>query len=228
VSAAPLRGAAGEVHTRDLPVPGGPGVAVWWIQATAPALVLGSRQARLGASLVDETACARDGVEVVRRRSGGGTVWLAPGAHVWVDLVIARADARWDDDVTRACAWVGEAWRVALVAEGLVAPPDLEVHRGGPTGDASVCFAAVGPGEVLLGGAKLVGVSQRRSRAGARFQCVVHAAWDAEAYRRYGPGLGDPPAVGAGSGRVAVLPVLADPARVRALLDRLAEGVGAP
>ena len=37
-----------------------------------------------------------------------------------------------------------------------------------------VCFAGVGPGEVLAGGRKLVGISQRRTRAGARFQCAVH------------------------------------------------------
>ena len=30
----------------------------------------------------------------------------------------------------------------------------------------------------MLGdGAKLVGISQRRSRAGARFQCAVHTRW---------------------------------------------------
>jgi hypothetical protein len=43
-----------------------------------------------------------------------------------------------------------------------------------------VCFAGLGPGEVTagLGGAKVVGISQRRTRAGARFQCAVPLAWD--------------------------------------------------
>ena len=40
-----------------------------------------------------------------------------------------------------------------------------------------VCFAGIGPGEVLLDGVKLVGISQRRSRPGSRFQCAVHTAW---------------------------------------------------
>ena len=40
-----------------------------------------------------------------------------------------------------------------------------------------VCFAGLGPGEVLRDGDKLVGISQRRSRAGARFQCAVHIRW---------------------------------------------------
>jgi hypothetical protein len=43
-----------------------------------------------------------------------------------------------------------------------------------------VCFAGVGPGEVLVGERKVVGMSQRRTRDGARFQCVVHRSWDAE------------------------------------------------
>jgi hypothetical protein len=31
---------------------------------------------------------------------------------------------------------------------------------------------------VTIGGAKAVGISQRRTRAGARFQCAVHRRWD--------------------------------------------------
>jgi ABC-type uncharacterized transport system fused permease/ATPase subunit len=41
-----------------------------------------------------------------------------------------------------------------------------------------VCFAGLGPGVVVVGGRKLVGLSQRRSRAGARFQCVLLRRWD--------------------------------------------------
>ena len=50
-----------------------------------PALVLGSTQR---AEVVDERACADAGVEVVRRRSGGGAVLLEPGAVVWFDVVV--------------------------------------------------------------------------------------------------------------------------------------------
>jgi hypothetical protein len=42
-----------------------------------------------------------------------------------------------------------------------------------------VCFGGTGPGEVVVGGAKVVGLSQRRTRDGARFQCSVPLAWDA-------------------------------------------------
>ena len=46
-----------------------------------------------------------------------------------------------------------------------------------------MCFDGVAPGEVVLAGpddglpAKLVGISQRRTRDGARFQCIVHHRW---------------------------------------------------
>ena len=40
-----------------------------------------------------------------------------------------------------------------------------------------VCFAGIGPGEVLVGGRKVVGISQRRNRGGARFQCAALLRW---------------------------------------------------
>jgi hypothetical protein len=57
------------------------------------------------------------------------------------------------------------------------------VHRGGlvtAPWSGLVCFAGLGAGEVTLGegGPKVVGVSQRRTRAVARFQCAVLLRWD--------------------------------------------------
>jgi lipoate-protein ligase A len=40
-----------------------------------------------------------------------------------------------------------------------------------------VCFAGLGPGEVSVNGRKVVGISQRRSRQGARFQCAALLEW---------------------------------------------------
>ena len=45
---------------------------------------------------------------------------------------------------------------------------------------ARACFAAVGPGELVLDGRKVLGISQRRTRAGARFQCLAYRRWDPE------------------------------------------------
>lgn len=159
-------------HALDLPDP--VQRTAWVCEATRPALVLGSTQP---SDLVDREACARAGVEVVRRHSGGGAVLVVPDDLVWVDLLLPRQDPLWVDDVSEAAQWVGEAWAAALADHG----ETTVVHRGrlqaGRWGGA-VCFAGLGPGEVTRDGAKVVGVAQRRTRAGARFQCAALQRWD--------------------------------------------------
>ena len=147
--------------------------AVWWCQVTQPALVLGSSQ-----SLDDvDVAAARDaGINIVRRRSGGGAVWVHPHDAVWIDVTIPRTDSLWTDDVTTSMLWLGEVFRQAL-APWVTADVHTGAYASGPDGK-SVCFASVSPGEVFVGGNKLVGISQRRTREGARLQCVLYRLWD--------------------------------------------------
>jgi len=172
-----VRGSASAFHARSLPEDGQR--HLWWFEVDRPAIVLGSTQSD---ALLDAAACGRRGVEVVRRRSGGGAVLLVPDEVVWLDVVIVRGDPCWDDDVGRAMWWIGEAWAGALGDLGVAGddgePP--QVHRGGLVATAwsrHVCFAGLGPGEVTLAGRKLVGVSQRRTRGAARFQCAVYRRW---------------------------------------------------
>jgi lipoate-protein ligase A len=168
------RGGAEELHRRDVPDTVRTMVVV---EVDRPALVLGSTQSE---SAVDPAALALAGIDLARRRTGGGVVLLVPGEHVWVDLVVPRGDPLWDDDVGRAMWWVGECWARALDSAGLVG---AEVHRGGLTHRElarRVCFAGLGPGEVTVDGRKLVGISQRRTRTHARFQCVLHRRFRAE------------------------------------------------
>jgi lipoate---protein ligase len=167
-------GAASAFHAR--PLPDQPTRAAWVHRVDRPALVLGSTQAD---DVADRAACAAAGVEVVRRRSGGGAVLLVPGEVLWVDLVVPAHDPLWDDDVGRAPGWVGRLWESALRAAGHPGP--LTAHTGPmvtTTWSRLVCFAGLAPGEVVAGDAKVVGVSQRRTRAAARFQCAALAAWD--------------------------------------------------
>jgi lipoate-protein ligase A len=168
-------GTAAEFHGRDIgadPVP-----AVWVFDVSAPALVLGSKQRDAG--IADDAACAAAGVEVVRRRSGGGAVLLEPDRIVWFDVVVPTAQLRAagvGDDVTASMTWLG--WHVASALADLGV--SAEVHRGAMSCSAwcpLICFAGLGPGELLIDQAKLLGISQRRSRDGARFQCAVHTAW---------------------------------------------------
>ena len=136
--------------------------------------MLGSTQAD---GVVDRRQAAAAGVDVVRRHSGGGAVLLRPGEVVWVDVLVPAGDQLWSDDVARAFAWLGTVWADALADVGL----DASLHAG-PTVATSwsdlVCFAGLGPGEVTVDGAKVVGMSQRRRRGGALFQCAALLAWE--------------------------------------------------
>jgi lipoate-protein ligase A len=145
------------------------------LTADRSALVLGSGQPE---SDVDIDAAAAAGVEVVRRRSGGGAVLVDSHSLVWVDVVIPGDDPVWDADVGRAAWWVGAAWAHAVEA---TAGGRATVWQGGmQRGPWSrrVCFAGVGPGEVCIEGQKAVGISQRRTRQGALFQTAALLSWD--------------------------------------------------
>ena len=166
------RGSAGLHHGR--PVPDGAGRSVWVLEVDRPAVVLGSTQPEHD---VDHGAAEALGVEVVRRRSGGGAVLLDPGEALWVDVVVPRDDPLWDDDVAVAAEWLGHVWAAALADLGI---GPAEVHRGGlvrtPLAPV-VCFAGTGPGEVRVEGRKVLGISQRRTRHAARFQCSLPLVW---------------------------------------------------
>jgi lipoate---protein ligase len=143
-------------------------------RVTAPAVVLGSVQP----DTVDRDVAHTLGASVVRRRSGGGAVWVAPDDPVWVDVVIPAGDPLWHDDVGRSFGWLGACWAGVLDACGVVG---ATVHEGvmirSPMARL-VCFAGRGPGEVTIGDRKVVGLAQRRTRALAWFQCAVPRIWD--------------------------------------------------
>lgn len=165
-----LAGDVGVFHARDLPVD--QRVATF-LRVTSPTLVLGSSQRE---ESVNVDAAERQGIDVVRRRSGGGGVLLWPNEFVWLDLEIPASDELWSDDIGRSMWWVGELWAAALAD----VEPLAVVYRGRlvrTQWSADVCFAGTGPGEVTVGNAKLVGISQRRTRLAARFQTMVHLRW---------------------------------------------------
>lgn len=159
-------GAAADLFRRPWPEPAAR--SVWVVEPDDTAVVLGSTQ-------LDSVVVP--GMPFVRRRSGGGAVLVEPGALVWVDVFVPAGDPLWEADVGRAFAWFGEAWRQALTAAGIVGAC---VHTGplvsAPWSDL-VCFAGVGPGEVTVEGAKVVGMAQRRARTGALFQSAALLDW---------------------------------------------------
>ena len=142
----------------------------------ASTLVLGSAQRD---SDVDRRVADALNVAVVKRRSGGGAVLLIPAEFVWLDLVIPADDSLWAQDVGQAMLWVGELWQRALADLGMA----TDVRSAGgehARWSRQICFAGVGSGEVMQGDRKVVGVSQRRTRATARFQSVCHLRWRPE------------------------------------------------
>ena len=172
------RGGAAAIHAAEVDAPAGRPRAIWCV-TTAPAVVLGSAQPL---EHVDAGACARRGIDVVRRRSGGGAVLVVPGEVLWLDVVVPRGDPLWADDVGRAMWWLGEVWADVLRdVEPLAA---VEVHRGAlerTRWSATVCFDGLGAGEVVVDGAKAVGISQRRRRDTARLQSSTHLRWRPDA-----------------------------------------------
>lgn len=110
-----------------------------WRQPT-PAVVVGA-----GGSVaidVDEAACAADGVPVVRRSSGGGTVLLDPGS-LCVSVVLRIGPGL--DTIAGATAFVMGKLRAAVGAH----EPGVEL---------------AGSGDLAVGGRKLAGSAQQRKR----------------------------------------------------------------
>jgi len=184
---------ASEQHGRDLPAER----SVWNVDITTPAVVLGSRQTE---AELDRDACVNAGTEIVQRRSGGGMVYLSPGKQLWLDVVIPKDDRLWIDDVGRAAWWLGEVWLAAIKSLATAEKMDVYVHRQdlvrGKYGDL-VCFSGAGPGEVMTlddagNPAKIVGISQRRTRDLARFQCTMYLQWETVLSQQFGQLLSDP------------------------------------
>ena len=147
-------------------------------QAGPGALVLGSTQT---ASVVNQAELAARGLACFSRHSGGGAVLLAPLSQIWIDVLIPKDDPLWEADLAKSSLWLGRVWQQALAAAGL----DCDVYDGPfEAGDfgALACYASRAPGEVLYGGRKCVGVSQRRTKQGARFQTSLLCRWDASEF----------------------------------------------
>ena len=140
---------------------------VWVLEPTETVVVLGSTQ---------PDSVLLPGTPAVRRRSGGGAVLVEPGGLVWLDVFLPAGDPLWEIDVGRAFTWLGATWAAALGGEA-------QSHSGPLIATAwskLVCFAGLGPGEVTVNGAKVVGMAQRRTRAGALFQCAALLEWRPE------------------------------------------------
>lgn len=152
------------------------GEQLWVLRPAAAALVMGSAQRPTD---FDVDLLADDGVELAPRRSGGGAVFIEPAGMVWVDVLAPRGSRYWSDDLGETFLHVGVRWQRALSQFGI----SSELVRESPdrTPEArQACWAGLGWGEVTVDGAKIVGLSMRRTRWGARIQgmAVIDASAD--------------------------------------------------
>jgi lipoate-protein ligase A len=192
------------------------------LDVVRPVVILGSSQDEAG---FDAGRAAAAGVDVVRRPSGGGAVLVVPGKALWADVFLPAGDALWHNDVGVAFHWLGRAWAQALVEVGVTA----HAYQGAMRHTAwskVVCFAGLGPGEVTHGpgGAKIVGLSQRRTRTYVRFQCCVVLRWNPDALVAL---LAGPPPEGASVDDLAHVATGIGPEKGEPLLTAFAEVLAA-
>ena len=167
------RGTADEFHHLSLPIER----SIWWCSVTAPALVVGSSQSL---DVVLPERAEHRGLQIAHRRSGGGVVFVHPDDSVWIDITIPRDDPLWVDDVSASMLWVGDVF-VRALSPWVNATVWTHPFDAGSFG-RHVCFASAAPGEVFVGDHKLVGISQRRTRDNARFQCVLYRHWNPDVW----------------------------------------------
>jgi lipoate---protein ligase len=186
---------------------------LWWYRPHGAAIVLGRGQRGLRL----ETP-----LPVLERSSGGGAVLLDPSL-LSLDVLLPSGHPLLEGDVGAVFGRLGRAWAAALGALGV---PDLSVHtepspvrRQGEGRErllAAVCYATAGRGEVLAGGRKLVGLSQRRRRWGALVQCGLLRRWEPDPLLE---ALGAPRDPGILAAAVGLDDLLAEPPDDQTVID---------
>lgn len=216
----------------DHPVP-----TLRWYRATRPALVLGRGQGDLdldvaalngGGANHESDGGIADAIPVVTRYSGGGAVMLDPSV-LNLDVLVPAGHPWLDDaDLGAVFSRAGAAWAEALRHLGL---SDIEVYDGPATARrrgsprqrllAAVCYATLGRGEVLAGGRKIVGFSQRRRRQGALVQCGLLQRWSpAPLLRALGADPTDPEVANAAVGLEDLLTQAPDELAIRSTVEQ--------
>lgn len=135
---------------------------------TPPTVSLGYGQVLDGR--VDTAACARLGIGLVRRPTGGSALLHeSPTGEVTYSVVARAGDFAGADDVLETYRVIGVALVAGLARLGVAAElvPVTRAARGAAA--PTFCFARSGSFEVAVDGQKLVGSAQRR-QAGAFLQ----------------------------------------------------------
>ncbi len=162
-------GTADQLHNMAAPLGGGFTAAL--NQIATDALVLGSSQTT---DLIDQKRANDDSIEIAKRRTGGGIVFIDKRQDAWLDIYVPSDAPFLSPKIENSFDWLGLIWLEALKA---TAPEvGFRLLKSKPTNPASLagslCFNSMGFGEIALGPSKVVGISQRRSRDYSKFQCL--------------------------------------------------------
>ena len=150
---------------------------IWIIEPKDSCLVLGKSQR--GKPFLDLSYLEEQGINLTVRQSGGGAVLVSPSDMLWVDIFVPERSKFWIGDIAKASVWIGGIWRDALKLLDV----ECSLFEGKFSRSAVsdlICFAGKGPGELFVGGKKILGISQRRSKSGTRFQCALIINWKPE------------------------------------------------
>lgn len=161
-------GTAAELHALPMPT-AGEIAELWVMRPTAPAVVMGSSQRP---DHFDEQRLRDDDVALSPRRSGGGAVFIDPTSTVWIDVLAPRSSQLWSTDLVENFLIIGRLWHQALWSVGIETEVCVE-SPGRTDASALACWAGIGWGELVIGSAKIVGLSQRRTRWGSRVQAMA-------------------------------------------------------
>ncbi len=178
---------------------GGPETLRFW---ESPSRFVALGRSRRVDEDVDIGACRADGVPVLRRVSGGGTVLQGPGCLSYA-LVLRLDRDRELADVTRTNRWILERHASAV---------------GSVTGRA---VSLRGTSDLAVGDRKVSGNAQRRTRRAVLVHGTFLLDLDAAAVARYLPTPGDQPDYRAGRSHAEFLTTLPVPGeRLRQALAR--------
>jgi lipoate-protein ligase A len=170
---------------------------------------------------VDVAACARLGIGLVRRPTGGSAILHeGPAAELTYSVVARAGDFPGADDVLETYRVLGGGLVAGLRRLGVEAEL-VPIVRGRAAATPTFCFARTGAYEIAVAGKKLVGSAQRR-QAGAFLQhgSILLDA-DPGRLRAVFPAVGD-----ALAGVTTLAHALGRRVGVEATVDALAAGLG--
>jgi lipoate-protein ligase A len=150
-----------------------------------PTISIGYGQ-RLDARL-DLATCARLGVGLVRRPTGGSAIYHdGPARELTYSVVAGAEDFEGAGDLLFAYRWIAEALVAGL--RRLDVPAEMVAVMPSAGTPPAFCFARTGSYEIEVDGRKLVGSAQRRQSGGFLQHGSVLLGADAERLRVLFPG----------------------------------------